>query len=272
MDKSRTADDWTTTPDREAIPRAWGEPYGKGVYRRSIVVASEPGRCWGELEDDFHHFRIELAHDGETITEANGLAIRGPWSTCYDAPGEISAMVGMPVGGTSTSIGSYLRARDHCTHLFDVAGLTVAQISRPSRSRRYDIAVRDKDNAENFVASLTRDGAERLRWEFEAGELVSPPQYVGVALRNGFIKWAEGTLDEEEAEAAIVLRRALDIAMGRSMDLDELDLASDVGEVMAGKCYTYSDSTTVDGLRIKGSGKDFTAHPQAPLDHLADQQ
>ncbi|MCH7790577.1 MAG: DUF2889 domain-containing protein, partial [Acidobacteria bacterium] len=268
MDKLNTTPDWTTQPDRDTTPRAWENPYGSGVYRRAIVLVNDPGRSWGELEDDFHHFRIELIHDGSTITEANGLAIRGPWSTCYTAPDEISAMVGVPVGGTSTSIGSYLRARDHCTHLFDVAGLTAAHIKRSTRSRRYDISVIDRDEAGNFVAVIARDDVECLRWEFEEGEITSPERYVGVALRSRFIRWAEDALDAEEAEAAIALRRSLDISMGRIMDLDQLELASDVGEVMAGKCYTYSDVSTVDGLRIKGSGRDFTQHPETLLDHL----
>ncbi len=35
------------------------EDYGNGTYRRRIHLLARGPRVFGELEDDFHHFRVE---------------------------------------------------------------------------------------------------------------------------------------------------------------------------------------------------------------------
>ena len=42
------------------------------------VVNLSPTHTAGELEDDFHHFRVDLTHDGTTIVKADGQYFRGP--------------------------------------------------------------------------------------------------------------------------------------------------------------------------------------------------
>jgi hypothetical protein len=41
--------------------------------------------------------------------------------------------------------------------------------------------------------------------------------------------------------------------MGRLMDLDRFDRASDVGHGMEGTCHTFSDGVREVALRMKGS-------------------
>ncbi len=60
-------------------------PYGQGIYHRRIRATSSPGLVNAELEDDFHHFRVRLQHDGEKIVEIEGDAVRYPWTTCPGA-------------------------------------------------------------------------------------------------------------------------------------------------------------------------------------------
>ncbi len=271
-DLSRPAG-WRRPPHRDDVPRAWEREHGTGgVYRRSIVLVNTPGMTWGELEDDFHHFRIEVDHDGEVATDARGLAIRGPWQSCFDSPDAIRAAIGMRVGGTSTSIGRHTRARDNCTHLFDVTGLAVAHVGRVEPQRRYDIECTERSADDTFVARLVRDGEEVLEWHVEGLDIAAPEEWVGAPLRSGFIRWAEERLEPELAEAAIALRRVLDISMGRLKDLDELNEAAEVGGVMAGKCYTYTPEIRLGSLRMRGSAKDFTDHSDRVLGHLDDPQ
>ena len=84
-------------------------------------------------------------------------------------------------------------------------------------------------------------------------------------LRAGFLAWAEENLVDEEAEAAIVLRRACDISFGRAMDLDVYETAADLGEIMLGTCHAFQPSTIELGRRNKGQTVDFSADADALL-------
>src|SRR6185312_8814867 len=55
-----------------------------GSYRRRIRVTASPDQAavTAELEDDFHHFRVTVAHDGACVTGVRATGVRFPWSTC----------------------------------------------------------------------------------------------------------------------------------------------------------------------------------------------
>ena len=68
------------------------------------------------------------------------------------------------------------------------------------------------------------------------------------------IYWAALGLKKAEQNPAkinpddlITLRRVMDISMGRMQDLDEVPSAADVGGVMAGTCYTFSEERMAIG-------------------------
>src|SRR6185436_17823846 len=66
------------------------------------------------------------------------------------------------------------------------------------------------------------DGTLALEWTvgFMDGIVDPAPPFDAAPWRGGFMRWADATLPEDDAECAIVLRRACDIGMGRNMDLD----------------------------------------------------
>ena len=100
-------------------------------------------RAWGELEDDFHHFRVELRHDGSLVTDVVGSGLRSPWTTCLDAGVPLRALVGTRLTTGPLAL-SHLDARQNCTHMFDLAGLIVTHAARGvDGDRVYDIAVDD---------------------------------------------------------------------------------------------------------------------------------
>ena len=107
----------------EAVPRASERPWGDGTYRRRILVRRAGARAWGELEDDFHHFRVELRHDGSLVTDVVGSGLRSPWTTCLDAGVPLRTLVGTRLTTGPLAL-SHLDARQNCTHMFDLAGLT----------------------------------------------------------------------------------------------------------------------------------------------------
>ena len=83
--------------------------------------------------------------------------------------------------------------------------------------------------------------------------------------RRGFFRWAEETFDADTAEAAIVLRRACDIGMGRGMDLDAVERAVELEQVMSGVCFTMQPEQIQVALRHKETIRDFDLEPDAAL-------
>jgi hypothetical protein len=147
--------------------------------------------------------------------------------------------------------------------LFDLTGLAMAQAFRPERQRQYDMLVTDMQGPPSFEqqAVIWRDGHEIVRWELEQREVVAPAAWAGAPLRNKFIKWAEERLDADTAEAAIALRRVIDIAMSRMGDLDRFDRAEGVtSSTMMGRCMTYSPQNVAVALRVKGSARSWQDH------------
>jgi hypothetical protein len=258
-------------------PRAWDgslDPAGRrGLYRRRIRLVNDPehpGRSFGELEDDFHHFRVDISHADGTITGVSGTGVRGPWTTCMDAGVKLAPLVGQPVSLSSTAVGDYTDARQNCTHMFDLAGLVVAQAARNTETRQYDMEFSDRRGAPSVAqARIWRDGALVLEWALEDEQIAAPVDWVGAPIHDKFIVWAEANLDPDLAEAAIALKRIVNISLGRTMiDLDELELASDIAARMHGACHTYQQGNAAVAIRHKGSARDFTDTPGVLLSDM----
>jgi hypothetical protein len=232
-------------------------------YRRRIRLVGSDGRVVGDLEDDFHHFRVTVDHDRRCVIAVKGEGIRFPWSTCPLAAEALLPIVGMPLSSRSTAVGHVTAARDNCTHMFDLAGLAVAHAGRGPVTRQYDVFAPDPPPAR--AASLDRDGVRVFAWDVDEERILNPPQFAGVPLRAGFLAWAEANLDPDLAEAAIVLRRALHIAHGRMSDLDVLDTGAALMPMMSGSCYTFTPGRAEVGLRMKGSTRDFSDRPDELL-------
>ena len=81
------------------------------------------------------------------------------------------------------------------------------------------------------------------------------------------MRWADSTLPEDDAESAIVLRRASDIGMGRGMDLDGVPVADQLPSMMAGICHSLQPSVVHVALRNVGSIRDFAHEPDRLLQH-----
>jgi hypothetical protein len=218
----------------------------------------------GELEDDFHHFRVELTHDGRSIVGVVGRPMRGPWSTCMQADEPLRAIEGRPLSSRSTAVGGYTKATANCTHLFDLTGLAVAHAVRCRGERQYDLAITDLSGGGHDLVAW-RDGVEVIRWEVVDGEVVRPEAWAAIPLATRFIPWAEEHLEAEMAEAAIALRRMLHITVGRGTELDPVATAAAHTDGPIGRCYSYQPETAVSAVRMKGSVRDFQDPEHARL-------
>ena len=242
----------------------------QSAYRRRIRLTASGHEVLAELEDDFHHFEVRLGHDGERVTTIEASAIRYPWSTCPQAGARLEPMRGMPLTTRSTGHAQTVSPRSNCTHMFDLAGLAVAHAAAGRIRRQYDVRIPDREGSRT-TATLERDGELFLRWQVAGREIVDPPPYAGQRLRGArFIEWAEGNLDPDEAEAALVLRRALDIGMGRGMDLDPYPNAAAIAEMVGPVCFTFHPDRARLGARMKGSTWDFAGHPELLLSGVSE--
>jgi hypothetical protein len=233
------------------------------------VLIEEVGVVAAGLEDDFHYFTVRLQHDGERVLAADAEARRWPWTTCPGAAEPLRALAGMPLSRRCLAVGDWTDPRRNCTHMFDLAGLAVAHAARggpPGTRRQYDVAVPVGAQAGGrHEVRLWRDGDRLLTWVLDGRSCVAPPPYSETRWRGGFLRWADETLAPDDAEAAIVLRRACDIGMGRGMDLDAVPRALDLLEVQGRICHTMQPGVVEVSLRNRGTTRDFDADPDQLL-------
>lgn len=212
----------------------------------------------GALEDDFHCVSVRLEHDGTRVTACEGEASRIPWTTCPAAAVELARFRGMVLERSLLASAAHSDPRLHCTHLFDVASLAVAHAATRRSHREYRIAIPVR-RAGRTRATLARDGVELLHWSLRDEHIEDPAPFAGRRLHGGgFSRWAESTLDPEAAEAVLILRRTCLISLGRDFPLDQIPLASDLGERTAGTCYSFQPERSAQAQRIVGSTRDFS--------------
>jgi len=227
------------------------------MFRRRVEIVSFQQDTFGEvrtaLEDDFHHFRVRLRHRDGILYAINGDALRYPYTTCPPAISQLKQLIGMPLNRIAHSVNRQTDAQHQCTHLLDLAGLAIAHAARGVIRRSYDIQVPDRVD-ERTQPVLQRDGDILLAWDVRGSIIEGPPPYCGVNLREGMARWALTQLHEEDAEAALLLRRCTLISLGRMHNLDTQVHASSTD-----RCYSQQSVRAAQALRIKGSTWDFSA-------------
>ena len=230
-----------------------------GILRRRIAVATRPlenGRREGRavVEDDFHHFRVSIISQNGVVASTASQSLRTPTVICGMAGDRLSELEGMTLSTVSASVLEQTDARLQCTHMIDLAGLAVAALARGTLWRRYEAEVDDRQPGKPRFARLWRDGANVLTWELDGYSVKAPPAYEGRGLGSGFTGWVRTALPEEEAEAGLVLRRAVFISGGRGVDLD----APDREWRAHGGCWAWQPERAHKALRNVGSTHDFT--------------
>jgi hypothetical protein len=226
------------------------------IFRRRVGIHSSGDATRGEvrasLEDDFHHFRVRIAHVDGKVQHVNGWAVRHPYSTCPLAADQLSRLVDAPLNGLAHSVMRITDSSEQCTHLMELAGLAIAAAARSIARRWYDIEV-PRRVAGRTLATLDKDGARMLAWELLDTTIMGPAPFQGVSLRKGMAAWALANLPEEKAEAALLLRRCALISLGRAMNLD-----AQVHAEPTGRCFVQQPERAAQGLRKVGSIIDFS--------------
>jgi hypothetical protein len=226
-----------------------------GSYRRRVHLRAQDQSVAAALEDDFHHFTLTLNHDGVKVTSIRAEALRHPFTTCPGAVDELQRLMGAPLTPSLIALQKYANAREHCTHLFELAGLAIAHAARGLSERRYDLEVSDPIDGQRR-AKLDRDGAAILDWTLAGQTVVAPEPFANRAVRT-LLPWAFSHLDSDGFEAVVLLRRALWVSGGRGALLDEAPLEP-LKAQMVGACYSFQPKVAVRAERAVGSSRDFT--------------
>lgn len=257
------------------------------TFRRRIVVAAHDNVVRGALEDDFHHFEIELTHDGRVITGAQGRAVRTPWNTCPGALERLRDFVGTPLSTAVHVARNLPDSLQHCTHWFDLAVVAVAQAARGGR-RQYDMTVPPRLGGKNLPKvgadgtvtmppgkpidgktrpEIRRDGELLFHWDIESETIVGPEPFAGLTLR-GLSSWAARHDDSDQVEAVLLLRRAAYIAAGRALPFHLLLRATQHPQLQ-GACYVFQASRMDAARRNVEATLDFTETPDVLLKDFA---
>jgi hypothetical protein len=244
-----------------------GDAYPRigGLARRLIDLRREDDHTVvGWLEDDFHHFGITMNHALGAITDLRVLPVRLPYSTCPAARLALDGMVGQPLRQRSTEVGRMVPMRLQCTHMFDLAGLVMAHAALGRDHRRYEATTSDREIVAwepglrrllgPGTARLEMDGNLVLEWQIDRRGVTGPGDWAGQSLIEGFRERTEAMLIEE-AEHATVLRRAVMIASGRTLDPDLYPTARDRGQ--SGVCHTFLEENRDGALRNFGNTRNY---------------
>jgi hypothetical protein len=215
-----------------------------------------------------HHFVIELRHDGERITSALGWPVRWPWTSCLDSPAQLAGLVGEPLAPSPVTVRPGTNVREQCTHQFDLAVWAIGHAHRfvrggPAR-REYVAVIRDFTEPP-FRVELWRDRELAFSFETDGERVLDPGEWAGMQWRGGFIEWVRDHCTADQAEAALIVRRAVWLAPARRIDLEACDVADQSG-LQVGVCYTSTPERLFISARNKGSLRDrsFRASTIAP--------
>lgn len=236
-------------------PAATARGNGPGL-NRVIRLNARIGEVRAAVEDDFHHFRVLIRHDGTRVTEVEAAALRQPFSLCSAAGNRLGELVGEPLVRDTTVFFRHHDALLQCTHQFDLATLAIAMAARDGGARRYHAFIEDGGQlGAPRRATLRCDDEEFLSWTFSDGVIDAPDPFSGHALGRGFTAWAGTSLDADDAEAALVLRRAVFISGGRGRT-EELDRQPHAAA--RGGCWVQQPERASLAIRQKGTSLDYS--------------
>lgn len=238
---------------------------GPGYWRRIRLVAPDNTTVVVDMEDDFHRFRVTLTHDGERVVRLDGEAIRHPWSACPEANALLARFHGQELFARCTALAGHDNPKAHCTHMFDLTSLAIPHARARRGNRQYDMFVPDFVDRRS-TPTLWRDGELVYRWHTDRGTITGPDPFTGVSMTSGFVRWAEGVLDDDGLEAAMMLRRAWDIGRARGRDLDHMETAAELAPSLPpAPCFTFQPEVVDRSRRMKNTARDFSDDPDALL-------
>lgn len=229
-------------------------PFIDATYRRRISLRPTPGVIYAEMEDYIHHFAVELHHVDGVVTAATAVGVRHPWDACPGGARGVAAMVGTPLADADHRHGWSEDRSTQCVHVVDLA-LVAARHAHDDAPTEFDVRI-PAAARERRTAVLRRDGDVVFEWTVDGDQVVAPDRFAGMSLAgSGFFGWIGAHLDDEdEVEAATLLRRACYIGVSRGLDLDTYERAIEGGTINS-SCFVYQPGVAIRSRRMVGTSR-----------------
>lgn len=231
--------------------------HAAGAFRRAIVIRGHGDRVVADLEDDFHRFGVTVTHDGHRVVRLEARAVRYPWATCLEAPAALAALEGTALSAHPAALFRQADPRLHCTHLFELAALALSQAARGDGARRFEAEVTDFQPGPpdgRHTARLFEDGVLVLEWRLAGDVITQPAEYAGRSAAS-FGSRALADFEPGQAERLMILRRAVQTARGRGMDVDAFPTAAAMGR--RADCYSLQPANAARARRVIGSIREW---------------
>lgn len=219
-----------------------------GGFHRRIRLFPAPGRIIAGLEDNLHRFAMELSHNGRDVADVRMRTERYPWTTCADA----AAFLRQQIVGKRLDELAELNCFEHCTHLFELAILCAAH-THDMAPTQYDLHVEDWAGDRTRVL-LQIDGRHVLDLLVKGQLVDTPGAWFGRDLLR-FSQWRKD-LDAADAEAAMLVGRAVYVSLGRASTI--VERATDRGPRVLGVCFSYQPQRVQEAVRMPHSRREFS--------------
>lgn len=214
--------------------------YGSGSCQRRIALVAENGVVRAHLSDNFHEMRCLVRHNSQTITAIEAETIRIPTTACPAAIDRLNRFVGMSIGSPGKAFYEGGQARDHCTHLLDLAVVAIRHAARESDETIYQACVPDETDTPVRL-TIMKNGELVHRWTCREGVILEPTTLIGRTLDRGFAAWASDAFNDDDFEAATILSRTWLVSVGRRYRIDAAGgLPVSINPQMFGRCFAYS--------------------------------
>jgi hypothetical protein len=226
------------------------------AFRRAILLTGRPGVVAAAIEDDFHRFGLVLRHDGRIITGIEASADRFPWATCMEAPEALASLAGARLSANPAALFAHADPRAHCTHLFELAAVAAGHACRGGAGeRRLEAEVTDAI-AGARTARLFENGAMVLTWRLRGDVIADPAEFAG-RRTSSFGARVLAELEPHLAERLLILRRVVQTAGGRSMDIDAFARAADMNRPAV--CFSLQPANAGRATRMRGSVRNWAS-------------
>jgi hypothetical protein len=250
----------------EAGPKGFEQrnpSFGQGALRRRVRLIAEGNEVRAGVEDAYHSFRLTLRHDGQRIVDILPRFERVPLTTCPSAEEPLRRLIGTPLETGWRELAIQENPRTHCTHLFDLAVLAMAQ-ARRGGARSYDVVVPDEHPGAVWTV-LQRDGETLFRWRTFESRILEPVDLADKPLLRGFSRWATARFEGDELEAALVLHKAYFVSRARAWNVEAgADKPVAHHTMIRDACHSYSEPQMSIAIRNRGTTID-TSDPAVPL-------
>jgi hypothetical protein len=167
-------------------------------------------------------------------------------------------LIGMPIATPVFGFYAGGRARRNCTHLLDLAVLTIAHANRQERERVYEAVVPDELDMPVTIEVLI-NGRSVHAWKALESTVREPGEFAGRPLCAGFAAWAGKRFAGDDLEAAMVLAHAYLISRGREYDTEVwTGLPISRNAVLNDVCYSYAAGRREHAIFLAGNTRDFS--------------